>query len=49
MTAEALEARRAYKREWAKKHPEKIKEYQERFWNKKANEKATEQEGGGQK
>lgn len=32
----AAEARRAYKREWAKKNPEKIKAQQERYWQKKA-------------
>jgi len=36
MTQKALEARKAYKREWAKKHPEKIKQYQQTYWNKKA-------------
>lgn len=43
MTREALEARRAYKREWAKKNPEKVRKYQETFWQKQA-EKAAEQE-----
>lgn len=57
MTAEAAEARRAYKREWAKKNPEKIREYQRKYWTKKGAEAATsetetasrsdtEQEGG---
>ena len=36
MTQKALEARKAYKREWAKKHPDKIKQYQQTYWNKKA-------------
>ena len=40
MTQEAREARKAYKREWAKKHPDKIRQYQETFWNKKAQEAA---------
>lgn len=59
MTEQAAEARRAYKRKWAADHPEKVKEYQERFWAKKAAEAAaseaetasrsdTEQEGGKQ-
>lgn len=34
MTENAKEARRAYRRKWAKEHPEKIKQYQERYWNK---------------
>lgn len=33
-----IEARRAYKREWARRNPEKVKQYQERFWAKKAAE-----------
>ena len=36
MTEEAKEARRAYRREWAKNNPEKIKEHQARYWEKKA-------------
>lgn len=40
MTQEAREARNAYKREWARKHPDKIRRYQETFWNKKAQETA---------
>lgn len=38
MTEKAKEARRAYKREWNKKNPDKIKQYNETFWNKKAAE-----------
>lgn len=40
MTEQAKEARRAYKRAWNKRNPDKVKDYQERYWNKKA-----EQEG----
>lgn len=36
MTAQAAEARRAYKRKWAKQNPEKIRQYQQAYWNKKA-------------
>ena len=36
----AKEARRAYQREWAKQNPDKVAEYQARFWEKKAEEKA---------
>ena len=38
MTEAALEARRAYKREWAKKNKDKVREQQERYWAKKAAE-----------
>lgn len=38
MDQKTLEARRAYKRAWAKKNPEKIKAQQERYWAKKAAE-----------
>ena len=40
MNEQAVAARRAYKREWAKKNPDKIRAQQERFWNKKAAEYA---------
>ena len=40
MTDAAKEARRAYKRAWNKKHPDKIKEYQAKYWNKKAEQAA---------
>lgn len=40
MTEAAKEARRAYKRAWAKKNPEKIRGYQERYYEKKAAEAA---------
>ena len=36
MTEQAKEARRAYKRKWAKENPDKIRAQQERYWNKKA-------------
>lgn len=38
MTTQAAEARRSYKREWAKRNPDKIREYQQRYWTKKAEE-----------
>lgn len=44
MTTQALEARKAYKREWARKHPDKIREYQRRYWIKKGAEAASEKE-----
>ena len=36
----AIAARRAYKRKWQRENPEKVKEYQERYWTKKAVEAA---------
>ena len=36
MNEKAKEARRAYKRKWARENPEKVKEYQARYWEKKA-------------
>ena len=36
MTEEARQARNAYLRKWAKDHPEKIREYAARHWEKKA-------------
>ncbi len=36
MTEKALAARREYKRQWAKKNPDKVKAQQERYWAKKA-------------
>lgn len=40
MTEQAKAARRAYKRQWAKKNPDKVKAAQERYWTKKAAEQA---------
>ena len=42
MDKAALEARRAYKRAWAKANPDKIQAQQERYWAKKAAEKQPE-------
>ncbi len=36
MNEKAKEARRAYRRKWAKDNPEKVKAQQERYWQKKA-------------
>ena len=36
MSEAAREARRAYKREWNRRNPDKVKEAQERYWNRKA-------------
>ena len=44
MTDAAREAANAYKREWNKRNPEKNKEYQRRYWAKKAAEAQAAQE-----
>ena len=36
MTQEAIEARRAYKREWNRRNRDKVKMHQERYWERKA-------------
>ena len=36
MTEEAKEARRTYKREWAARNRDKVREYNQRHWEKKA-------------
>ena len=36
MTEQAKEVRRAYKREWNRRNPEKVKAAQERYWTRKA-------------
>ena len=41
MTDAATKARNAYRREWAKKNPDKVKAQQQRYWTKKAAEAAT--------
>lgn len=38
MAISAAEARRAYKRNWAKNNPDKVKAQQERYWAKRAAE-----------
>lgn len=40
MNKAAKEARRAYKRKWQRENPDKVKEYQARYWDKKAREAA---------
>ena len=39
MTEAAKEARRAYKREWNRKNPDKVRESQRRYWERKALQK----------
>ena len=43
MTEAAKEARRAYKREWNRRNPEKVKAHQEKFYAKKAAQAAAQQ------
>lgn len=38
MNDKAAAARRAYKREWAKKNPDKVRAACERYWTRKAEE-----------
>lgn len=38
MSKESSEARRAYKREWNRAHPEQVRAAQARYWEKKAAE-----------
>lgn len=44
MTEQAMEARRAYKREWAKRNPDKVKAMQERYWQRKAEQAAEDEQ-----
>lgn len=34
LSPEAAEAKRAYNREWRRTHPDKVMEYQNRYWEK---------------
>lgn len=36
MDERAKEARRAYKREWNRRNPDKVRAIQERYWSRKA-------------
>lgn len=40
LTNEANEERRHYKREWARKNRDKVRAQQERYWQKRAAQKA---------
>lgn len=44
MTDKAKDARNAYRRKWAKNNPDKLREYQARYWEKKAAEQEAAQE-----
>lgn len=43
MTEQAKEARRAYRREWQRKNPDKVRAYNERYWNKRGAAQAAAQ------
>lgn len=45
MTDDARKAKNEYLRRWRAAHKEKVREYNDRYWNKKA-ATAEEQEGG---
>ncbi|MBR5110591.1 MAG: phosphatase [Clostridia bacterium] len=36
LSPEAAEARRRYRREWNRRNPEKLRQYNRQFWEKKA-------------
>jgi len=42
MTEQARAAQRAYKAEWRRKNPDKVKQQQERYWEKRAAQQAQE-------
>lgn len=43
MDAKIKEAKRVYYKKWRQSHPEKVKEYQDRYWAKKAAEMESKQ------
>ena len=43
MTEQARKARRAYKKEWARKNPDKVKAQQERYWQRKAEQQQAQE------
>lgn len=51
MSEPARDARRAYQRQWAHKNKNRIREYERKYWEKKAGKKSEEgkpETGGGQ-
>lgn len=40
MSDDARAARNAYKRKWAQENPDKVREHQKRYWEKKARQAA---------
>lgn len=49
LSEEAKKARAIYIREWRKKNPDKVQEYEARRWEKKAQEYAKRDETKGEK
>ena len=45
LSEQAAEARRAYKREWNRANPDKVKAAQARYWERRAAKKAAEAAG----
>lgn len=45
LSEDALEAKRAYKREWYRKNKDRQKEYMRRYWEKKAREAQGDEAG----
>lgn len=46
MNEEAKAARRAYKRAWQRANRDKVKQYQTKYWNRKAQEAAATTSAG---
>lgn len=44
ITEAAKEARREYHREWQKRNRDKVKQYHDKYWNKKAEQIQAEKE-----
>ena len=42
----AKKIRREYQREWRKKNPDKVKEYNQRYWRRRALRELKEDKGG---
>lgn len=36
LSKEAKEAQKAYRKKWREEHPEKVREYEARYWEKRA-------------
>ena len=45
----AAEKRRDYLREWRRKHPEKVKQYNESYWQRKAEQEQRRQDADNRK
>lgn len=45
LSPEAKEARRKYHKEWAAKNPDKVKEINRRYWERKAQAEAAGRQG----